>query len=548
MKKITLTFMLLFASISIFAQEEQQIYFTTFQAAPNSPAGWTKEMVSGDVGETLSNWYYGESVLPLGSSFSAPAAVFNDDANFSEEPNTARIVSRVFDLSQYDSASMTFEYGLSQAQGMATLTVEVFNGSEWITVLIVDEDTAPTLSNPIELNDYKNPLFQVRFTYSDGGAPNALGGAGVTNFKLMGAIAVAPNDLIDNATMIYCGDNLPATNALSTPDSGVFACGGGNPNNSNGVWYKYYAPQQPGLVTFSLCDSGTDFTSHINVFRGSTEELECVDSAEYSSCGNLSNVAFDYNGVATYYILVTGEGVTTGNFTVKLTCGVQAPPNDEIINAIDVDQFEQPYIDPTVALTNATPEVGYEAFETGGCVQGDWYPHVFYKFTATSNGTASVSMGTPNPGGLTMLTFFTAPNENATIADLTWVNQEGNQCNVQASERNITTIAGTTYYITVMQPDTNSDVVIDITSSLSTPNNTIEGFSYSPNPVNTALQLNSRDIIEHVTLYNLLGQNIKEYTPNALNAALDMNGIASGTYVMKALVNGTTGTYKIIKQ
>lgn len=174
MKKITLAFMLLFTSMGIFAQEEQ-IYFTTFPAAPNSPVGWTKEMVTGDVGENLSNWYYGETVLPLSSSFSAPAAVFNDDANFSEEPNEARIVSRVFDLSQYNTASMTFEYGLSYPGSTGSLTVEVFTGVEWHTVLLVNEDTPPTMSNSIELTEYKNPLFQVRFTFSDGGAINSLG-------------------------------------------------------------------------------------------------------------------------------------------------------------------------------------------------------------------------------------------------------------------------------------------------------------------------------------------------------------------------------------
>jgi len=549
MKKITLAFLLLASSVGMFAQEEQQIYFTTFQAAPNSPVGWTKEMVSGDEGETLSNWYYGETVLPLSSSFSAPAAVFNDDANLSEEANTARIISRVFDISQYNTVSMEFEYGLSGAQGSGTLKAEVFNGVEWIVVMNISQDTPPTMSYPIELDIYKNPLFQVRFTFSDGGALSSLGGAGITNFRLFGTIDVAPNDFIDNAISLYCGDNMAGTNALSTPDSGVFSCGGGSPANSNGVWYKYDAPEQQGPVTFSLCDSGTDFTSHINVFKGYTDELECVENGiSYENCGNLSSVSFDYNGTVPYYILVTGQGVTTGNYTVKLICGSAPPPNDDIINAIDVDQFPQPYTDPSVALKNATPELGYEAFETGGCVQGDWYPHVFYKFTATSDGTATVSMGTPNPGNLTYLTFFTAPNEQATIADLTWVNQISNQCNFAGYDRTINTLAGTTYYITVMQPDTNSDVNINISSSLSAGDHTIEGFSYSPNPVSTALQLNSRNIIEQITVYNLLGQNVKEYAPNALNATIDMSSIAAGTYIMKALVNGTTGTYKIIKQ
>lgn len=545
MKKITLTFLLVFSSLGLFAQEEQEIYFTVFQPAPNSPAGWTKEMVSGDVGQPLNDWYYGETVLPLSSSFSAPAAVFNDDANFAEESNIARIVSRVFDLSQYNTASMSFEYGLSRPSS-GTLTVEVFNGSEWISVLFVNENTEPIQSNPIELTSYKNPLFQVRFTYSDEGAAGSQGGAGVTNFKLMGSIDVAPNDLIDNATMVYCGDNFTSTNALATPDSGIFGCGGGNQGGSNGVWYKYISPE-PAVVTFSLCESGTDFNSHINVFKGfNPEELECGD-ASYSSCGNLSKVTFDYSGNTPYYIFVTGTGTTTGTFTVKVSCSDLVPPNDEIINAIDADQFEQPYTDYNVSLTHATSEADAALYANTGCDTGPQF-NVFYKFTATSDGEASVSIG--NPSGLQLITFYTAPNENATIGDLTWVNQESNLCNVtsEGPERHITTTAGTTYYVVMFQEGLNSDITIDISSSLSTSNNTIEGFGYSPNPVISAMQLTARTAIDHVSLYNLLGQQVKEYTPNALNAALDMSGMASGTYVMKVLVNGTTGTYKIIKQ
>jgi len=541
MKKITLALLLL-AFANAFGQNTV-IYNTVFPAGP-APVGWTTEILSGDDVDDY-NWYFGEYVLPGSTSFSAPAAVFNDDIAFSETYNEVVLNSPVFNLSAYTSVFLSFEYGLNSINNTETLTVEVFNGGQWIPVLIVNEVTPPTFTEPIDVTEYLSEYFQIRYTYHDGNSQSM--GAGVTNFKLEGKYDELPNDDVSGAIALLCGFSGTGTTIEATAETDLPICNNID-GNTKGAWYKFSNLQNQSSVTVSLCATATDFDSRLSIFKGEPDALTCV-TANDNSCENLSSATFHNDGVSTYYILVSGEGETTSNFTISLTCASIAPLNDDIINAIDVDQFEQPYTDYAVPLTNATIEADALDFAETGCDIGSWQQNVFYKFTATSSGEVAISLGTPNPGGFSLIMFYEAPDENATIADLVWVDQETNACNAMSDYRTINTVAGTTYYIVLYMPDTNSDVTIDISTALLSSNeNTLKGFSFYPNPVADILHITAAEPIEKLILYNMLGQKVKEYNPDALNLGLDVNGIATGSYILKATVNNQIGTYKFLKK
>ena len=72
-------------------------------------------------------------------------------------------------------------------------------------------------------------------------------------------------------------------------------------------------------------------------------------------------------------------------------------------------------------------------------------------------------------------------------------------------------------------------------------------FSYLPNPVTDRLLIKAKENITSIKLYNLLGQEIKKFSPSQFEAELDLSSLKAGTYFVKALVNNKTGTFKIVK-
>lgn len=72
-------------------------------------------------------------------------------------------------------------------------------------------------------------------------------------------------------------------------------------------------------------------------------------------------------------------------------------------------------------------------------------------------------------------------------------------------------------------------------------------FSYYPNPVIDKLLMKAKENITSISLYNLLGQELKRITPNDLEVELDLNFLASGTYFVKALVKDKIGSFTLVK-
>ncbi|MBT8256008.1 MAG: T9SS type A sorting domain-containing protein, partial [Bacteroidia bacterium] len=246
------------------------------------------------------------------------------------------------------------------------------------------------------------------------------------------------------------------------------------------------------------------------------------------------------DGLTTYYILVHGFASNTGNFSMALTCAPVPPPNDMIANSIDVDEIGFPYTDPAVAMPAATFEAGNPA----GC-NIDGARGVWYNFVPEGDGFATATI--VSPAGSTFVNFFTAPDENATEADLTLVDfPGGNQC-VPQTDAIVPTVAGQAYYVFVVNHDGITDIQID-GENLGVNDNAIEGFTYYPNPTDGVINMNSLEQIDQVLVYNILGQQVASQAVEATSGQLDISQLAVGAYIMKVTVNGNVGTYKIIKK
>uniref|UniRef100_UPI0030DC3FEB T9SS type A sorting domain-containing protein n=1 Tax=uncultured Planktosalinus sp. TaxID=1810935 RepID=UPI0030DC3FEB len=89
----------------------------------------------------------------------------------------------------------------------------------------------------------------------------------------------------------------------------------------------------------------------------------------------------------------------------------------------------------------------------------------------------------------------------------------------------------------------------DVTGTvLSLADNTIEGFSFYPNPTSGVLNVSAKSTIENITLYNVLGQEVLSASPESVSTKMNISNLSAGMYVMKATVNGTVGTFNVVKK
>jgi Secretion system C-terminal sorting domain len=69
-----------------------------------------------------------------------------------------------------------------------------------------------------------------------------------------------------------------------------------------------------------------------------------------------------------------------------------------------------------------------------------------------------------------------------------------------------------------------------------------------PNPASTRFTIDAKAIVEKVSVYNLLGQEVITKNPNNQLVTLDISDLQVGVYVVKATINGIVSTSRIIKE
>jgi hypothetical protein len=84
--------------------------------------------------------------------------------------------------------------------------------------------------------------------------------------------------------------------------------------------------------------------------------------------------------------------------------------------------------------------------------------------------------------------------------------------------------------------------------TLSIDDNKIEGLSLFPTIVKQELNITSQKIVDAITIFNLLGQQVYSSKPNSTNSSVDVSSLKGGIYMVNLKVGDSTGTYKIIKE
>lgn len=369
--------------------------------------------------------------------------------------------------------------------------------------------------------------------------------AGNSDVFINANAALAPeNDLIENATdlslvpLLYIDEDVNFEQATNTNDGGQTGC----ETTDAGIWYKFTATAE-GEIAAGLTNAVNGaiiFYSAPNGNATSGEALTHVDQVT-NPCDFGDFALITTTVGTTYYIFVQNSELST---VLINTEEIFAPPvNDLVENAISLNGLED-YFDPGVHYLVATSD------NDGGQSGCDTNPAkaVWYKFTATIDG--QVVAGISLPEGVGGVVFYSAVDENATSgAELTWVDQPTNACGVH-NLSSIMATAGTTYYLlaAVVGNNPKADISVNLSGILGIGEQTINGLTYYPNPVKNEIHLSAKTMLESISIHNILGQQVYSEKGSETRRTIELSFLDAGLYVITVSSEGTTESFKVVKQ
>lgn len=252
------------------------------------------------------------------------------------------------------------------------------------------------------------------------------------------------------------------------------------------------------------------------------------------------------------------NGISNWSAVQQFSTLAAPPSNDDMCNAI-VLAFDSPTSGGTYTNTGATLETS----EVGGSCwfSSDPPSHsVWFSFTAPPSGDVRITtVFTDGSLADTQMTLYTASN----CGDLSTLTQiacdDDDDGNIDPSSVNQALIQttglatdGTVYYVQIdgyLTAEGSFDIALYDLSTLShTSVDNPKLFSYFPNPVKDELQIRAQNIIQNISIYNMLGQEVIIKAPHDISSKINMSYLSIGTYFAKVTINNVTETFRIIKK
>ena len=304
-------------------------------------------------------------------------------------------------------------------------------------------------------------------------------------------------------------------------------------------------------VDFSVvndCDESGGFNIEVDItVMGTAITLNVTDDQ-----GSNSQVA-SMTGVLTFGPYTNGNDVVitvtdaddascvvTSDTLTQVAC---PPSNDSCDTATVVDTL--PFVSNGDAST-ATNNNGTIVVTDCGYGMNDG---VWYTFTPTVSGTIDLVI---DPTGWDAeIAVYTGSCGVFTCVD----SADGGGFS-DSESLSIAITAGTQYFVNLgdwSSSTDNSEGVYEFRAtstdaSLGIEETSISQFTYFPNPVNDVLTIKAQTAVEDITVFNMLGQVVKQQTPNTMDCTVDLSAMQSGAYFVQVSIGNTVETVRVLKK
>ena len=108
-------------------------------------------------------------------------------------------------------------------------------------------------------------------------------------------------------------------------------------------------------------------------------------------------------------------------------------------------------------------------------------------------------------------------------------------------------LAGIDFYSASANNEMYLDNVTLYNGVVGTEDFTADKFSVYPNPVKDMLNIKSTASVDNVTVYDILGKVVLQENPGKISPAINMSGLASGSYLVKVTIGNSSKTVKVLK-
>ncbi|MFD1014349.1 T9SS type A sorting domain-containing protein [Winogradskyella rapida] len=322
-------------------------------------------------------------------------------------------------------------------------------------------------------------------------------------------------------------DNQVSGSTLGATISSDNSC---NTEGYGDVWYVFN-PAVSGLYEFSLERLSTTPSSSFAVYEGA-----CGSLVDITGGCSTSNKILTLDASSSYYVMVqtshTGEGI---DFNL---CAWQLP------DAVANNDCSTPALleeSPDSSGANAVSgnlDNAYPSAENCSTTRAA----VWYSFTP--NYTGNYNFQLTRVSGSASFAIFSGDDCSTLDNDIVGLTS----CYLSGS-RSGDLVAGSTYWISVHASSAASfELYVYPDATLSVDLNTFEGFKYYPNPVVNTLTIEAQQSISGISIYNMIGQQVQQLAPNAVDATVDMNELNKGVYFVKVTIDGAQQTFKVIKE
>ncbi len=340
---------------------------------------------------------------------------------------------------------------------------------------------------------------------------------------------------------INCTNSVHGTTINATPSPQFDGIMGATDDD---VWFTFTATSSVHIIDLKNITENNDLLSEnsvlgLGLYSGSCNNLSLIRSGyNYYSNTMLAN---NLNPGDIYYLRVFGYyyGFQSARVDFDVCVKTPLPPivNDDLLDAIPITIGNSTMRNTSCDFQAWTmSDTVTESEMYGSCDGENTGLDVFYTWTATSN-------------------------------ELLWNGGDGNPgIVIRDVNNNEITCAGTSAPSdTVLSGWNIGDHLIiqiydyvgnfsDVSFCLqqhgysSANENEMKELKYYPNPVTHTLNLSAINIIDNVSIFNVVGQKVLNINPNISKTQINLSRLKKGIYFVKVYVNKQSTAFKIIKE